>query len=128
MKKVKHKNLILFSTIVNFLTWILWLFSLRHFRDWQLQSFLDYSLLVFFAGSASKWIGYKARGVLKDICEAEWPSALLALHLLPFINFTVYTIYFTLGGNKDANWTLLFLAPFIAGTGLVSCTKYMYGR
>lgn len=107
------------SFYANLGTWIAWMLLLRNFRPWQFERFFVYSMLVFATGIAFKLLRGD-RGLAVQVSEVEWPSALILLHLVPFFNFLIYAIYFACGGGMDVKWTLMFIAPWIAGTGLVN--------
>jgi hypothetical protein len=53
------------------------------------------------------------------IHEIEWPVVSVVLHLIPLFNLVAYVLYFVSGGTSNVAWTLMFLAPFVAGTGIV---------
>ncbi|HTV84407.1 MAG TPA: hypothetical protein VME63_03330 [Dyella sp.] len=119
MKKIKHKNLILLSFLANFFTWIAWLVVLEYFKPLQLTTFLNYSSIAFLVGTAFRWAKYYVYPLPQGLHEIQWPIISILLHLIPLLNLVAYALYFVLGGRSDVAWTLMFLAPFVAGTGIV---------
>lgn len=119
MKMIKHKNLMALSFLVNFFTWITWLVVLKYFRPTQLEIFLDYSSVAFLVGAAFRSFKYYIYAPPQGLHEVEWSPVTMLLHLIPFFNLVAYILYFSFGGRGDISWTLMFLAPFVAGTGIV---------
>lgn len=124
VRKVTHENLIRFSFVVNSSTWILWLFVLRHFRDWQLEIFLDYSCLAFFASATLHWLIDRYRKNRINIDDLEWPLASLLIHMTPLFTLVAYMTYFDFEGKEDVRWALMFLAPTLAGMDLARSANY----
>jgi hypothetical protein len=119
MKKIRHKKLTFLSFLVNLFTWIAWLVVLKYFRPSQLLTFLDYSSVAFLVGAAFRWVKYCMHAPPAGIHEIEWPLVSILLHLVPLFNLVAYVLYFAFGGRGNVAWALMFLAPFVAGTGIV---------
>jgi hypothetical protein len=128
MKMIKHKDLMALSFAVNFLTWIFWLVTLKYFRPSQLQIFLEYSSIAFLVGAAFRSVKYYLYAPPQGLHEVEWSRISVLLHFIPLFNLVAYVLYFLFGGRSDVSWTLMFLAPFVAGTGIVYVAELIKDR
>jgi Na+-driven multidrug efflux pump len=114
------RQLMTFSFFINLFTWLATIFIVQHFSISQFDEYKKYSIMVFIAAIFFKSLKHIFYEMPPGVEDTEWPRSLFVFHSVPLFVLVAYSIYYFAGGSIKINWSMVFLAPFMAGIGFIN--------
>jgi hypothetical protein len=118
-RTIKLRQVIASSFFVNLFTWLATIVVMQYLISSQLNEYRRYSMVIFIIGIAFGLFMNRLYKISIDDGDSEWPSSLLLLHAAPLIILILFTVYRLFDDHVKMSWGIVFVAPYVAGTGLV---------